>query len=142
MKAGRKMKPRALKVLAGVPGGHQRDRLPAEPEYPVGWPAQPTWLDEKGVEVWRYTLEQMAAAKVVRLIDRDLLAGYCDAVSSAIEASVKSRTDAQWLDRANKTWTRARLFGALFGIGPAEAGRVQGTDAKDSNTKARFFHSA
>jgi len=84
MKRGRKPKPVGLRVLQGNPRDHA---LPREPDYPARWPEMPEWLSAGGREVWRHVTVQMQAAGVVRLIDRDLLGGYCDAVDAAIEAS-------------------------------------------------------
>ena len=136
MKRGGKPKPVALKILAGRPGKRQ---VPAEPAYPAGWPEMPEFLSVGGRKIWRYVMEQMQAAGVVRLIDRDLLAGYCDAVDCAIVASKRSRTDASAHAERRHSWTLARLYGALFGIGPAERGRVTADDGKHKNPKARFF---
>ena len=136
MRRGRKPKPVGLRVLQGNPRDHA---LPNEPDYPAGWPTMPEWLSAGGREVWRYVMGQMQAAGVVRLIDRDLLAAYCDAVDCAIDASKKARADARWNAERRHSWTLARLLGALFGIGPAERGRVAPDDGPRGHSKTRFF---
>src|SRR5437588_13096675 len=115
MKRGSKAKPTVLKVL----GGAAKRRIPKEPDYLVGWPEMPTWLSSQGAGIWRYVMAQMEAAGVVRLIDRDLLGAYCDAVDCAIEASKKARTDGSYHAERRHSWTVARLLGAPVGIGPA-----------------------
>ncbi len=126
MRRGRKPKPAALKVLTGNPG---KRPLSPEPDYPKGWPEMPDWLDERGREEWDRVTAQLKKSGVVRLIDGTLLAGYCDAVSRAITASEKARIFAVAVGQADRTWTVVRQFAALFGIGPAERGRVAGAES-------------
>lgn len=136
MKRGQKPKARALKILAGNPGKRQ---VPEEVQYPITWPEMPEWLDDLGRKEWARACKAMEAAGVVADIDGSLLAGYCDAVSCAVKASEKARTDASWNPERRASWTLARLLGALFGIGPAERSRIKPAHGKKNEEKARFF---
>lgn len=135
MRRGRKPKPSALKILAGNPGKRQ---VPETVEYPSAWPEMPEWLDDLGRKEWALACAALAAVHVVATVDGSLLAGYCDAVSCAVRASEKARADASWNPERRASWTLARMLGALFGFGPAERGRVKGTDGKTKTKLSRF----
>src|SRR5690349_20292445 len=123
MKGGRKPKPAELKILAGNPG--KRPINPG-PDYPKGWPEMPAFLesDAEASAEWARVSAQLRGANVVRPIDAMLLAGYCSAVGRAIRASEGATIFTARVGEANRCWEVVRKYAALFGIGPAERGRV------------------
>jgi len=121
MKRGRKPKPSRLRVLAGNPG-HRA--IAAEPPIAPGIPDRPTFLDAVARTEWDRIVEELGPAGVLRRVDQMELAGYCLAVSRAIKTERRARRDASQEPRAEKAWEQVRRFGALFGLGPAEAQRV------------------
>ncbi len=132
MKRGRKPKPVRLRVLAGNPG---KRALPAEPAIDPGIPERPPFLDRRAREEWDYIVAQLGPAAVLRKVDRMPLAGYCLAVSRAIRAERRARRDASQEARAERAWEAVRKFGALFGLGPAEAQRVAANAPTGSRVK-------
>ena len=126
MKRGRKPKPAALKVLCGNPG---KRPIAPEPDFPKGWPEMPTFLesDPEACAEWLRVSAQLRKANVVRSVDGTLLAGYCSAVGRAIRASEGATIFTARVGEANRCWEVVRRYAAVFGIGPAERGRVSGS---------------
>lgn len=121
MKRGRKPKPVQLRILAGNPG---KRPIPVLVALPPGIPERPTWLDRLARQEWDYVVAELGPVAVLRKVDRMELAGYCCAVSRAIRAERRAQRDSSHEPRAEKAWEQVRKFGALFGLGPAEAQRV------------------
>jgi P27 family predicted phage terminase small subunit len=68
-------KPTALKLAGGNPGG--RPLNADEPVPPAGEPDPPTWLGERGREIWDQLVPRMAKIGLARSIDGAALARYC-----------------------------------------------------------------
>ena len=77
MGRGRKSKPTALKVLQGNPG--KRKLNDEEPDFGVGAPAKPDWLDAYGSEEWDTLVSILVPARVLTKGDIGVLAVACDA---------------------------------------------------------------
>ncbi len=135
MKRGRKPKPSSLKLLAGNPG---KRAVSPGPDYPKGWPEMPAFLatDPEACAEWERVSAQLRKADVVRPIDAMLLAGYCSAVGRAIRASEGAAVFTARVGEANRCWEVVRHYAALFGIGPAERGRVSGAAAPKPNARS------
>ena len=137
MKRGRKPKPPALRVLEGN-AGHRP--IPDLPKLPPGVPPRPKWLSGKlAREEWDRLTEQLEAAGILRIVDGVLLGRYCEAVQEAVRASREARKDFSKQARAEKAWDHVRKFGALFGLGPAEASRVKGIGGPMPKSKLSKF---
>jgi phage terminase small subunit len=136
MKSGRKPTPRALQILRGNPG---KRRIREDLDLAPGVPDAPKWLDAPARLEWDYVVGELGPAKVLRKVDRTILAGYCCSVSRALRAEARARHDVSQEARAEKAWDAVRKFGALFGLGPAESVRVKAAmDAQDDKA-ARFL---
>jgi len=89
--AGRKPKPTALKKLAGNPG--KRKLNDKEPAPPPGLPDCPKHLDGAAREEWKRVLALLSAMKIVTIADRAMLAIYCAAWSTMVEAQKDLATE-------------------------------------------------
>jgi len=73
-KRGPAGKPTNLRILHG----DRPDRINQnEPQPREGIPSCPPWLDADARKVWRYTIAELKAMKLVTRADRDALAAYC-----------------------------------------------------------------
>jgi len=79
MGRGRKSKPTALKVLQGNPG--KRKLNTEEPDFGVGTPAKPNWLDAFASEEWDVLVSILVPARVLTKGEVGVLAVACDAYS-------------------------------------------------------------
>ena len=80
---GRKPKPTALKLVQGVPG--KRPLPKREPSPEIGAPACPEWLLPEAKKVWRRLVRELEALGLLTGIDREALAGYCQAWANAVD---------------------------------------------------------
>jgi phage terminase small subunit len=121
MKRGRKPTPRGIKLLKGNPG---RRPIAPEVEFRPGVPDRPAFLDAAARREWDRVVAELGPAHVLVKAEQMVLAGYCCAVSRALRAERRARRDASQEPRAEKAWDAVRRFAAVFGIGPAERGRL------------------
>jgi phage terminase small subunit len=129
MKAGRKPTPRGLKILRGNPG---KRPISDEVNLPAGVPAAPRELHGAARTEWDRITALLGPAKVLTEAEQQVLAGYCLAVARAWKAERRAAKDASQEARAEKAWDHVRHYAGLFGIGPAERGRVKAaSDAQD-----------
>jgi P27 family predicted phage terminase small subunit len=56
-------------------------------------PARPHWLTPFGRRIWDRTVKELEPFGLLSVVDRDVLAGYCDAASFAREARDQIRAD-------------------------------------------------
>ena len=56
-------------------------------------PARPSWLSPFGARVWNRVVTELEPFGLLSVVDRDTLAGYCDAASFAREARDQIRRD-------------------------------------------------
>ena len=137
MKRGQKPTPRAIKLLRGNPG---RRPIAPEVEFAPGVPDRPPFLDKAARAEWDYIVAELGPARVLVKAERMVLAGYCCAVSRALRAERRAQRDAKQEARAEKAWDAVRRFAAVFGVGPAERGRVAVAPGgpKDARAAAYF----
>lgn len=83
MPAGRKAKPRHLKILEGNPG---KRALKDEPRPTPRPPKPPTWLSKEAAAEWKRLVPELDRVGLLTLVDRAALAAYCEAWSTHKEA--------------------------------------------------------
>lgn len=144
---GRKPKPTAVKVLAGNPG-HRPLEQASEPQVVPGLGAPPARItgDPEALRIWLRLGPELVKLGTMGETDRELFAGYCQAVSRAEWLSgriqelrarrtlsgkqqVRLDTMESQLQKANLTAAR---FGAEFGIGAASRTRIRLPDTSQS----------
>jgi phage terminase small subunit len=136
MKRGQKPTPRAIKLLKGNPG-----RRPIAPELNVvpGIPERPLFLDTVARREWDRIITELGPARVLVKAEQMVLAGYCCAVSRALRAERRAQRDYKQEARAEKAWDAVRRFAAVFGIGPAERGRVAVSTGERRDERAAAY---
>ena len=118
----------------------------AEPQlsFPPGRPTCPDWLGPEAKAEWRRQVQALEAAGVLALVDRALLAAYCDAWGEFRELVERLDLDRDaWRTRSQKNLAAERLLklAAQFGFAPAARARIKapGTEEQSSGGKARYF---
>lgn len=121
--AGRKSKPTALKKLAGNPG---KRKLPKnEPKPTLGLPSAPSWLKGEGLKEWKLVTPDLKKMGVMALIDRTMLAAYCQQVGEYIEGiKIKRPVTASHI-------AQMRALGANFGLDPSSRVKIHGSPPGD-----------
>lgn len=77
-------KPTRLKILEGV----RESRINRHEPQPVALePDPPRDMAPEALEVWRFTIDELRAMKLLHRCDRDVLVAYCEAVKTHREAS-------------------------------------------------------
>jgi P27 family predicted phage terminase small subunit len=79
-----------MKLRAGVSHSqpkHATRKLRPKP------PARPTWLSPFGRRVWDRVVRELEPLGVLSVVDRDVLAAYCDAAAFAKDARDQIRED-------------------------------------------------
>ena len=84
---GRKPKPTALKVLEGNPGRRPLNQHEPRPRRVL--PRAPEFLDGVARRRWRQLARELYDAGILTVLDRDLLALYCQTWSRAVECQEK-----------------------------------------------------
>lgn len=82
MGRGRKAKPTALKILQGNPG--KRKINDEEPDYEVGAPAKPAWLDDHASDEWDRLVIVMLGGQLLTRADAGILLSCCLAYSQMV----------------------------------------------------------
>lgn len=93
MKAGRRRKPTALRVIEGNAG--HRPLNEREPQPRRDEPPCPTWLDKEAKAEWRRQAPELYAIGVLTAVDGSVLAAYCEAYSLWKRASVRLQKQAR-----------------------------------------------
>lgn len=136
MRRGKKPTPRAIKLLRGNPG---RRPIAPEIEFQPGVPDRPAFLDAVARREWDRVVAELAPTQVLVKAEQMLLAGYCLAVSRALRAERRARKDPKAEARAEKAWDHVRKYAAVFGIGPAERGRVPVVPRRSEDPAGAYF---
>lgn len=84
MKAGRKPKPTALKIISGNPG--KRPLKEIEQKFKASRLEMPDFLNAEAKEEWRRTFELLFNAGIVTDADRAALAAYCQSYGIWVQA--------------------------------------------------------
>lgn len=132
---GRPPKPTHLKVIEGNPG---KRRLAPSVKAPPQKPRAPEWLTPYAKTTWRRLVPLLDDLGVLSAVDRDTIAGYCEAVStfkSATEAIAKTGVLVQGRRKGEAIKNPAlqiqrdasRLiatYSAMFGLSPSDRQRL------------------
>jgi P27 family predicted phage terminase small subunit len=137
---GRKPKPTQLKELQGNPG--KRALPKEEPRPKPGEPTRPEWLLPEAKREWTRVVAELKRLKMLTLVDRAALAGYCQAYARAVQAEkivtkegatyetgtgqIKVRPE---MMIALREWVAVRMFCEQFGLTPSSRARL---DVRDS----------
>jgi P27 family predicted phage terminase small subunit len=81
---GRPPKPTALKVITGNPGKRKLNKR--EPKPDPRMPAAPEHLDVRARREWNRLSKELHSIGVLTIVDRDVLADYCQLRSEYLEA--------------------------------------------------------
>lgn len=132
---GAKPKPTALRRLQGNPS--KRAWNHAEPQPPEGVPDCPDHLTAEAKAEWYRLVATLFEMGVVTIIDRAVLAAYCQAYGRWVEAEEKLKTtpmllktatgyvqQSPWLSIANKQMELMGRYMAELGLSPASRSRI------------------
>lgn len=135
MKPGTKPKPTALRRLDGNPG--KRGYNPDEPQPPEGMPDCPPHLSGHARDEWDRLCPVLHEMGVVTVVDRAVLAAYCQAWGRWVEAEEKLKEtptlvrtpsgyvqQSPWLGVANRQSEIMGRYMAELGITPASRSRI------------------
>ena len=115
-RSGAKPKPTALKVLHGTA---RPDRVKTHELMPTpGIPTMPGWLLPEAKSEWRRVVRDIGHTGVITMVDRSLLAVYCQLWARFVEGE---RSGDQI---PTSRLTRMQSLAAEFGIGPAIRARM------------------
>lgn len=140
-------KPTKLKILAGNPG-HQRLNL-NEPEPKSGIPTRPEWLLPEAKREWVRVAGELDRLGLLTLVDRGVLAAYCQAWARWVEADkvltekgltfetatgyVQQRPE---VSIAQKQMQLMLSAGARLGLDPASRSRLSVPGEKEDDLAA------
>jgi P27 family predicted phage terminase small subunit len=141
---GRKPKPSYLKILAGNPG--RRPLNNREPQPTRKTPACPGHLDREARIEWRRICKELDKVGLLTLVDRAVVAGYCQAWSrwvraenmlresgEVLESAEGGRYQNPWLAVANKALEQVHKFSALLGLDPSSRSRLKASPSAPAN---------
>lgn len=135
MKRGPRPKPTALKELAGNPG--HRPLNDAEPVAPPEMPDCPAQLDDLAKDLWKQLAPTLHRMMVLKQIDGGILAAYCQAYSTWLQATDKVKEDGilvkingqpqpnGYLGIMHKQSEHMRKLGAELGLSPSSRTRLR-----------------
>lgn len=107
-KRGPRPKPTALKELEGTA---RKDRAAAnEPRPHVRVPSPPMWLGPDAKNEWRRITKELAALRMVSLLDRTTLGLYCQALQEYLDACRALDAERGWTDRRRARSADERLL--------------------------------
>lgn len=151
-------KPTAIKVLAGNPG--KRPLNGSEPQFAPEAPTCPRHLNAPARREWRRVVKVLADAGVMTMVDRAILALYCQAYGrwviaedriAELEAQEpdsgmvqltpnKMETQGVWLQIANRAMEQTKKYAGELGMTPAARTKIhaQSTEAKKSLVEELF----
>jgi P27 family predicted phage terminase small subunit len=132
---GRKPKPTPFKVLEGNPG--RRPLNEGEPRAERKIPTCPSHLCPAAKAEWKRLTQQLYTLGVVTLLDRALMAGYCQAYGRWVDAERKLKDTPAilkmpsgylqqnpWLTIANKQLELMQRYMSELGLSPVARSRV------------------
>jgi P27 family predicted phage terminase small subunit len=126
-----------------------------EPIPPEGVPDCPTHLNEAGQEEWYRLVDALVEMRVVTMVDRAVLAAYCQAYGRWVEAEEKLKEtpvlirtpsgyvqQSPWLTISNRQMELMGRYMAELGLTPASRSRIvalrDGPIKGDPVTKVEF----
>ena len=132
---GRKPKPTHLKVLEGNPGRRPLNEGEPHPERKI--PTCPSHICPTGKAEWKRLTQQLFTLGVVTVLDRAVMAGYCQAYGRWVEAERKLKETPAilkmpsgylqqnpWLTIANKQLELMQRYMSELGLSPVARSRV------------------
>ncbi len=132
---GRKPKPTALKVVEGNPG--RRPLNGREPKPPAKMPTCPSHLSATAKTEWKRLARVLSDVGLLTLVDRTVLAGYCQAYGRWVEAEKKLQETptllktpagyiqtSPWLTISNKQMELMAKYMAELGLTPSSRARL------------------
>jgi P27 family predicted phage terminase small subunit len=135
---GRKPKPTHLKLLEGNPG--HRPINASEPRPKRGLPTCPAHLNPSAKAEWKRLVQELQEIGILTLIDRAVLAGYCQSWGRWVEAERKLKETppliktpagyvqlSPWLTVANREREFMLRYMAELGLTPSSRTRISVT---------------
>jgi P27 family predicted phage terminase small subunit len=135
---GRKPVPTALRLIQGNPGNRPFNLN--EPEPVPAIPTCPSHLCPSAKAEWKRVAREMKHLGMLSMLDRAVLAGYCQAYGRWVEAERKLQEmpmilkmpsgyiqQNPWLTIANKQIELMMKFGSELGLSPTTRSRVSTT---------------
>jgi P27 family predicted phage terminase small subunit len=150
---GRKPIPSTLRLLQG--NRSHRPLPPDEPKPPAIIPKCPTWLDKEAKKEWRRMVKELEPLGMLTLIDRSVLARYCDNFSKwmAAEKALQKMPMVKFNQKgfaeinpyfkvANKAKEMMMKDMIEMGMTPSSRSRVKAEPKpkEKGNAKERFFN--
>lgn len=140
--SGPPRKPTAWRRLEGNRGKKAWNR--AEPIPPEGIPDCPEHLSDEAREEWHRLVDTLVAMGVITIVDRAVLAAYCQAYGRWVEAEQKLKEtpllfktpsgyvqQSPWLGIANRQMELMGRYMAEIGLTPASRSRIAVTGPFD-----------
>jgi P27 family predicted phage terminase small subunit len=150
--SGPPKKPTAWRRMEGNRGKKAWNR--AEPIPPEGVPDCPEHLSEEARAEWHRLVDTLVGMGVITIVDRAVLAAYCQAYGRWVEAEQKLREtpvlfktpsgyvqQSPWLNIANRQMELMGRYMAEIGLTPASRSRIVATvnpEPLDIVTKVEF----
>jgi P27 family predicted phage terminase small subunit len=132
---GRKPTPTRFKVLTGNPGG--RPIAGSQPIPQIAVPTCPAHLCPSAKAEWKRLTRQLSALGIVTVLDRAVMAGYCQAYGRWVEAERKLKETPAilkmpsgyiqqnpWLTISNKQLELMHKYMCELGLSPVSRSRV------------------
>lgn len=149
--AGRPKKPTKIKELTGTIRPHRQNA--EEPDGTEGWPSLPSFLSERGAEIFAETCRAMESMGTLAVEWGDVIASYAasqeevEIYSAALVAhgriyeTTTQTGDTMFRPRPENAlrsdaMKRAQTFRAELGLGPASKSRVSVGKKNESNPYA------
>jgi P27 family predicted phage terminase small subunit len=150
---GRKPKPTKLKLLTGNPGKRALNKH--EPQPSETMPDCPPHLDEEARAEWNRLAPELNASGVLTVVDRGILATYCQCWSRWVRAeqmvqehgeclvSPKSLQlyQSPWLGIANRALDELRAIGGELGLSPVARTRISVAPKTESDPMEELLNS-
>jgi P27 family predicted phage terminase small subunit len=146
-RGGRKPKPVALKIAAGM----RADRIPSNSvEAPAGLVAAPGYLDSYGIEGWNQISAAAVRLSLASPVDADTMAVYAEAFIRWRHACNEARGKTTVLTSRGITTNPAigvaeraeRIMVtilSLFGLNPSDRGRLRANDQAEVDPLEKFL---
>jgi len=135
-------KPTETRILKLRGSRHQDKALGPEPT--PGEPEAPSWLDKQAKGIWSEFVPEMARLGVITLVDRQVVAVFCQTVSDYLRAQETYRENPE--DKGakamlNECRTQILRYAQEFGLTALARSRIKMGKPKVEQTqgKQRFF---
>jgi P27 family predicted phage terminase small subunit len=130
-------RPTPTKILQ-VRGSWRANGRASEPRPRIGKPKCPAWLDAAAKAKWRTLARELSAIGLLTVIDGDALAVYCQAWAEFQLATETLQREGRTIKAGDagyraphpavaqqrSAWKAIKEFAALFGLDPADRGRL------------------